>query len=310
MLVEFIKYQHVERFGNDEVQGIELGTVFVFPKIDGANTSVWMNNGEIQCSSRNQRILPGETFQGFPEYVKNHHGIGRLLESYPHLRLYGEWLVKHSLATYREDAWRKWYVFDMCVDVRPEDMAHGGADRVKYMPYETYKPILDEFGIEYIPPLAIVKNGTYERFVRQLESNVFLIADGKGVGEGVVLKNYDYFSKYGRQTWAKIVRAEFKEIHTKTMGAPKIDGGAMVEEAIVKEFVTVAIVDKVKANIESEMGGWTGKHIPRLLNTVFHDLVTEETWAFLKKHKNPTVNFKTLLHFVIAKVKAVKPELF
>lgn len=308
--MEFIKYQHIERFGNDEVLGIELGEVYVFPKIDGANTSVWVNNGKIQCSSRNQQILPGETFQGFPEYVQSHHGIRALLTAHPHLRLYGEWLIPHSLKTYRETAWRKWYVFDVCMDVRPDEMTHEGADRVRYMPYETYKVLLDEFGIEYIPPLAVVKNGSYEQFVHQLESNVFLIADGKGVGEGVVLKNYDYFSKYGRQTWAKIVRAEFKEIHAKTMGAPKISGGAMVEESIVEEFVTVALVDKVKAKIENEMGGWSSKHIPRLLNTVFHDLVTEETWAFIKKHRNPTVNFKTLLYFVIAKIKAVKPELF
>lgn len=69
------------------------------------------------------------------------------------------------------------------------DEVLGGADRVRYMPYETYKVLLDEFGIEYIPPLAVVKNGSYEQFVHQLESNVFLIADGKGVGEGVVRRN-------------------------------------------------------------------------------------------------------------------------
>lgn len=32
--MSFIKYQHLERFGNTEVEGIEVGTVYVFPKID------------------------------------------------------------------------------------------------------------------------------------------------------------------------------------------------------------------------------------------------------------------------------------
>ena len=32
--MEFRKYQHIERFGTDEVDGIEIGTTYVFPKID------------------------------------------------------------------------------------------------------------------------------------------------------------------------------------------------------------------------------------------------------------------------------------
>lgn len=32
--MEFRTYQHIERFGMDEVDGIEVGTTYVFPKID------------------------------------------------------------------------------------------------------------------------------------------------------------------------------------------------------------------------------------------------------------------------------------
>jgi hypothetical protein len=38
----FIKYMHLERFGNDEVEGIEIGTTYVFPKLDGTNAQVWL----------------------------------------------------------------------------------------------------------------------------------------------------------------------------------------------------------------------------------------------------------------------------
>lgn len=31
--MSFIKYQHLERYGNTEVEGIEVGTCYVFPKI-------------------------------------------------------------------------------------------------------------------------------------------------------------------------------------------------------------------------------------------------------------------------------------
>ena len=37
----FKKYTHIVRFGHDEVEGIEDGTCYVFPKLDGANASIW-----------------------------------------------------------------------------------------------------------------------------------------------------------------------------------------------------------------------------------------------------------------------------
>lgn len=42
--MEFKKYQHVERFGTDETEGINIGKCYVFPKIDGTNSSVWLEN--------------------------------------------------------------------------------------------------------------------------------------------------------------------------------------------------------------------------------------------------------------------------
>jgi hypothetical protein len=50
--------------------------------------------------------------------------------------------------------------------------------------------------------------------------------------------------------------------------------------------------------------------IPRLLSSVYHELVCEEMWNILKAFKNPTVNFKVLNNFTIAKIKQIKPEIF
>ena len=44
--MDFVKYQHVERLGVDEVDGIELGVCHVFPKIDGTNSSVWQRGDD------------------------------------------------------------------------------------------------------------------------------------------------------------------------------------------------------------------------------------------------------------------------
>ncbi len=295
----FKKYQHVERFGTDEVQDIEFGTLHIFPKIDGTNGSVWLEDGKLCGGSRNREVSLDNDNQGFFVAADQDTRLIEYLTKHPEHRLYGEWLIPHSLKTYREDAWRKFYIFDVCKDVEEEEI---------YLPYELYQPLLDEFGLDYIPLLCTIKNGSYEQLIAQLEKNTFLIIDGEGSGEGVVLKNYSYKNRYGRTTWAKIVRAEFKEVHSKTMGAPELNGKKMVEETITEKWCTEALIEKEYAKIAED--GWSSKYIPRLFGTVYHDIVLNEMWNIVKELKQPTINFKTLNHFIIEKIKMVKSELF
>lgn len=308
--MEFKKYQHLERFGNTEVQNIELGKTYIFPKIDGTNASVWLNDkGEIQAGSRNRCLTLEKDNAGFYAWVKEQGNLLEYLKENPTHRLYGEWLVPHSLKTYKEDAWRNFYIFDVSIYKDESEITHEGDDKIKYLHYDIYKPILEKHKLNYIMPISIITNASYEQLVNQLMKNVFLIEDGKGVGEGIVIKNYDFKNKYGRNTFAKIVTSEFKEKHAKTMGASEIKGKKMVEEEIAKEFVTKALVDKVYAKIDVDTG-FNSRQIPRLLNTVFYDVVKEDAWNFVKKHKNPSINFKTLQHFVFAEVKVKAPSLF
>lgn len=293
----FEKYQHVERFGTDEVADIELGTCLVFPKIDGTNASVWLEAGEVRGGSRNRELTEDADNAGFFNSVKADPRIRAYLEKNPTHRVFGEWLVPHSLKTYRDDAWRRFWIFDIM-------------DGERYVPYDDYKPDLDVMGLDYIPPVAVIKNPTIDTLMGCLERNTFLIKDGAGLGEGVVIKNYSYRNRFGRTVWAKIVRTEFKEIHNRTMGAPLVHTEKVVEEAIVAEFVTEALIEKELAKIVNEVGPWSSKMIPRLLGVVFHSLVVEECWNFVKKFGNPKVDFKRLNQYTILKIKTVKPELF
>ena len=299
--MEFRKYQHIERFGCDEVQGIELGVVWVFPKIDGTNGSVWLDNGNLCAGSRNREVSLDNDNRGFYGYVLNDKRIAEYLLLYPHRRLFGEWLVPHSLKTYRDEAWNRFYIFDVCLDAE---------DGLEYIPFEIYEQSLKDYNLDYIPPIASIKNGSYDQLVDQLEKNVFLIEDGKGAGEGIVIKNYDYKNRFGRQKWAKIVRSEFKEVHTKEMGAASINGKKMVEESICEKYCTQALVDKTFDKIRNENGGWTSKYIPKLLGLVWYELIIEESWNFVKEFKNPTINYSTLNHFIINKIKELKPTIF
>lgn len=301
--MEFRKYQHIERFGTDEVQGIELGISYIFPKIDGTNGSVWRDNeGDLKAGSRKRELSLEDDNAGFCAYVLDKTGIAEYLEKHPTHRLFGEWLVPHSLKTYRADAWRRFYIFDVCLDK--------GDDELEYIPYDIYKPLLDEFNLDYIPPIGIIKNGSYEYFIEALNKNGFLIDDGKGTGEGIVIKNYDFYNKYRRQTWAKIVTNEFKEKHHKEMGAPIITASKMVEEAIVEEYCTPDFVEKEFSKIVTEKEGWRSEYIPMLLGKVYHELVNEEIWNAVKKFKHPTINFKTLNVLTINKIKQVKSDVF
>jgi hypothetical protein len=294
--MEFQKYQHIERFGTDEVEGIEIGECYVFPKIDGTNSQVWLEDGQVKAGSRNRELTLDNDNAGFYNTIINDERIKEYLNAYPEHRLYGEWLVPHSLKTYRDDAWRKFYVFDVYVGDIPMD-------------YGTYKIGLDVFGIDYINPIRIIRNGGYEDFIKCLDENHFLIKDGQGTGEGIVIKNYSYKNKYSRQTWAKIVTSEFKEKHFKEMGAP-ITEAKPVELEITDKYVTPALVEKEFEKIKVEQNGWKSQFIPMLLGKVYYTLVNEEMWHIVKEFNNPRINFKTLNAMCIQKIKSVKAELF
>lgn len=178
-----------------------------------------------------------------------------------------------------------------------------------YLSYLTYQPLLEEFNIEYLEPLSVINHGNYEDFVRCTEKNNFLIQDDLGVGEGVVIKNYDFFNKRDKQVWAKIVTSEFKEKQHKIKKPENIEN-KMIEENVVEEFITTALIEKEYAKIINDEGSWTPRLIPKLLNMVYYSIVTEEIWNIVKKYKNPKIDFKYLKTLITSKIKDVKSELF
>jgi len=299
----FVKYPHVERSGSDEIEGILEGTCYVFPKIDGTNASVWeeCEDGacKLMCGSRRRVLSLEDDNAGFCAHVhKFPEKFISLFVEKPHWMLYGEWLVPHSLRTYRDEAWRKFYVFDVL------DTGTG-----KFVPYEEYSPYMIHFGFDLIPLMATVVNPTEEWLITKLESNTFLIEDGKGVGEGIVVKNYDFVSKYGRTTWLKFVRNEFKERHGAEFGAPTVVMSGTLEQELAHEYVTTGRVDKVIEKMR-EAAPFNSKRISELLGRVWNDIIVEEMWNILRDNKNPVIDFKRFQRSVIAEIKLVKPEIF
>ena len=300
MSLEFMKYPHLERFGNLEVTGIEHGVTHVFPKIDGTNASMWLRGDGMFCyGSRTRELSPNADNAGFMATLDNTpYGTGykRFLRKYSNLRLYGEWLVPHTLKNYRDDAWRRFYIFDVFDEIQQ-----------LFLPYNEYIQLFAGYEIDYIPCYKVWKNGGYEDFLNTAKEMKYLLKDETGFGEGCVIKRYDFQNRHGRTNWAKIVLAEFKEKRVSTK--PDVGGVDAFEEQVANDLVTAALVDKEYSKIALE--GWTNRSIPRLLETVYRCVVVEELYDYLNKNKKQsTINFKTLKHFVNAKVKELKKEVF
>ncbi len=332
----FRRYEHIERLGHEKVDGITIGDVYVFPKLDGTNASVWfdesIDNGMLlRCGSRTRTLSEESDNAGFwnwaqEEYWKfNEVYRGRGAD----WTIYGEWLVPHTLKTYRQDAWRRFYVFDVY-----------DRSKKKYLSYEEWEPTIKAAGLDVIEPLCVFTNPSDEQLQHEVENNSYLILDGAGCGEGIVIKNYLWNNTRGDQPWVKIVKNEFKEENRRAFGTTEKGGLFQVEAAIAEEYVTQFLVEKTRSKIIGELmdedvnaGLETipntmttfeemdtlqiriqerhrAKLIPRLLGTVFHELVDEELWMALKKHKFPTVDFKRLRQHSILQTKKYAADLF
>lgn len=301
----FERYQHICKMGSDDVEDIEFGICYIFPKLDGTNTSVWFEDDEIKVGSRNRVLSFDNDNQGACAVVCSDPRIKVFFKKHPNLRLYGEFLVPHTIKDYRDDAWRKFYIFDVVDGI--EDIENLTIPH--YLTYEEYQPMLEEFGLDYIILTQKIINPSYENLLHCAETNTFLMKDGAGAGEGIVIKRYDYINKYGRRTWAKIVLNEFKEKHKKVMKADEFEN-KVFEDEVVQQFLTDEFIEKEYAKIVSLEDGWRAQYIPRLLNTTYSEFIKDYMWEIVKKYKNPKINFKYLQVYVYNKVKVVKEELF
>lgn len=293
----FEKYQHVERWNSLECDGLLDGICHVFPKIDGTNASIWYDSVKgIGCGSRNRELELDNDNAGFMNWAVKQEKFEKLFTAHwdnRTIRLFGEWLVPHSLKTYRDDAWRDFYVFDVM-------------DENGYLPYEEYKPLLVGHDINYIPPLAIIKNPSGDDLLQLMERcGEFLIKDGEGKGEGIVVKNYDFVNKYGRTTWGKMITNEFKYKHHEAMGAPLVNNTLLVEEIICRDYLSNAFIEKERAKIINAKGDWTNKMIPELLGRVWYEFLREEIADIVQKLKNPKINFQILQRMVQQRTKEV-----
>jgi hypothetical protein len=295
----FKKYPHLERLGHVEVEDITIGTCHVFPKLDGTNASVWLDDGQVCGGSRNRTLSLGADNAGFLAWLEQAEHVRQFVHQNPGLRLYGEWLVPHTFKQYREDAWRKFWIFDVF------DETSG-----QFLPFEQYAERMEGyFDLNVIEPLAVIEHPADEDLLRIVESNTYLVQDGAGPGEGVVVKRYGFENRFGNTTWAKIVRNAFKEDNRREFGVHTPGATYQVEVDIAQRFVTQHLVLKERAKLEID-GKLEKRQIPELFGRIWHCIITEEMWQILKDFKDPKIDFKQLRKYVIHYTKDFCPDLF
>lgn len=297
----FKKYMHIENFKSDEVGGIDSGQCYIFPKLDGTNGLLWFDGEKLCAGSRNRELSIANDNAGFMNWaVMQTQFINFFLDVSNHyLYLFGEWLVPHTLKTYRDDAWRKFYVFDV-FDSRTNE----------YLPYSEYSELLQSRGIDYIRPISIIENPTIESLRDISKTNTYLIKEDTGSGEGIVVKNYKYKNRFGRTTWAKIISDEHKEKRNHKSNVQNKTPHNSIENKIGNEFVTEHLINKTFAKIINDADGWNSGKIQQLIGIVYHDLIVECMWDIQKKYKKPTIDFKLLYKATVQRIKMVKNDLF
>lgn len=284
--MEFRRYEKIHRLGKEETDGILEGTVHVQEKVDGANLSVWVGkDGEIRVGSRNNDLTAnGNEFNGAVAYCNAHPGIKLLLEKFPKLRLYGEWLVKHTI-DYNPTAYKKFYLFDIYDD-----------SAGYFLSTTEVHSLSTAYGIESVPYIGIFESPTYSQLLELAGKSQF-----GDRGEGVVLKNHNFKNKFGDFCYAKIVTESFKEDNGVTFGGNNKFSDTYWEVYIVNKYIDVARVQKIMNKIQPEIESRLDmKDISRVISTVYHDMITEEAWEIANKVQS--IKFYVLKRIAFKKI--------
>lgn len=297
--MEFKQYLHVERLSSSAVDGILNGHVYVTPKLDGANSCFWFDGDAVvfRCGSRTREVSTSDDSANFARFVNESMDdymieMRAVATQHPNLVFYGEWLggvsfdgisrMKFigSIKDYMKGGFFLFDIFDS------ETLSYVSRDDALWNEFTHghVVPILAEFDSPSVEDIAAV-----------VESNHFNLPPNV-VGEGVVIKNYDYHDVYGNFQEAKIVRSEYKEHKSR----PKKTYSA---SECVTEFLdaydTAAFLDKCANKVcqvcEAASFDVCNKKMMGMMMTLsFNDLVSENIIDYVKRHKAATIDFGAL----------------
>ena len=284
---EIKKYTDIIRYGKSSTQGVikEGDIISITEKIDGANASFTYdvdNPLGVSCYSRRLPLTNDNTLRGFYGWV-NENIVPIKEKLNPRYRYIGEWLVSHKIQ-YQEDKYYQFYMFSIWDE-----------ETERYLSDDIVISEAERLGLKTVEYFYQGEFISYEHMSSFIgKSNMTKVPN---MGEGIVVKNSNYFDNFGKQVFVKLVSEKFAEVQKQKL--PKNPNINEKEVAIIKSILTKPRVEKLMLKLVDE-GLMTkedfvienmGKLLKLLGNRVLEDMVKEEkdTLAnieeqFLKKH--------------------------
>lgn len=287
----FKKYPKLKRLNSSETNGILNGQCWIQEKIDGSNVSIWTEDSEVKIASR-KRVLE-DSFNGFKEYVANHEGIQALLKNNPNYRLYGEWLVPHTIR-YNDESYNHFYMFDVTVD---------RGDGLEFMDIDMVYELAEKYKIKTPHLFAKINNPD--------ESSIFKFAGSSLLGEkgeGVVIKNPKFVNEFSDSVYAKIVTDEFREKNIEVFGGNSKQSPNYWERYVANKYITTGRIKKIISKIENQtQSNLTIKDTRRVIHTTYHDMLMGEIWEIQRKVYR--LNFRILQKICTKKAAALYKDI-
>lgn len=284
---EIKKYTSIVRYGKSGTGEVikEGDIISITEKVDGANASFTYdvdNELGVSCYSRNNPLGMDNTLQGYYGWVREN--IVPIKDKLvPHYRYIGEWTTPHKVR-YKEE-WTKIFLLFSIWDEEQGKYLHD-----KEVISEAERLGLNTVEYFYYGPFV-----SYEHMSSFIgKSNITLEPD---TGEGIVIKNADYFDNMGKQVFVKLVSEKFAELQKQKL--PKNPNINEKEVAAIMTVLTPARVDKMLHKLVDDgvltrdefKLEYMGKLIKSVSNLVIEDMLKEEPeilanieFDVLKKH--------------------------
>ena len=256
------KYHSITRYGKSNNEISARGNIVVWEKLDGANASFMRDGNVLRTFSRNQELTGEDGLGGFRKWALDNIKVDDLVEGYVY---FGEFMNRHKIDYGNNE--KKFFLYDV-YDIGGE----------KYLDLDIISSEAFHLNLTLAP---IFYEGEFisDEHLQSFVGKTMLAPDG--VGEGIVVKNYDYFDKHGKQHFTKIVSKHFQEISG--MKVKEMKAKPDIITSFIQDTVTTARIEKMLYKLVDEgklkedfaiedMGA-----ILKLLgNSVFEDVMKEE----------------------------------
>ena len=201
-------YCKIKRPDNAKYE-IEEGTkVVIQEKIDGSNTAVYNDNGELRIFSRSQELTGEDGLSGFVKYIKERKN--KILEHLPiGYVLYGEWLNQgkinyNSLA--KQGKIEPYYAFDLVKEIINKPTEDEDFTRV-FASIDEMKSVAEKIGFKTVPELDTICLTNYEELkTKYVDNQKSALENTDCIREGIVIKTLDGEKRI------KIVADNFQEV--------------------------------------------------------------------------------------------------